>query len=218
MLVAEARAIAVSVNYRLAPEHPLPIAYKDSWAALEWVFGGEELDEWVKDHVHLERVFLVGDSAGANIAHHLALRVKKSDPDPKVKIAGIGMIHPYFWGKDPIGREVADSFRKSMVDTWWSFVCPSEKGGDDPLINPFVDGSPSLEGLACGKVLVLVAGDDILRDRGRLYYDELVKSNRAGSKELIETEGEDHVFHIFNPNSEKAKSLIKYLGSFINQK
>ncbi|KAK9946540.1 hypothetical protein M0R45_012001 [Rubus argutus] len=217
MLVAEAKAIAVSVNYRLAPEHPLPIAYEDSWAALQWVFGGEDRDEWVKDHVDFERVFLVGDSAGANIAHHLALRVKQTDPDPKLKIAGIGLIHPYFWGKDPIGREVADSFRKSMVDTWWSFVCPSENEGDDPLINPFLDGAPSLDKLACGKVLVLVAGNDILRDRGSLYYDELVKSNWAGSKEFIETEGEDHVFHIFNPNCEKAKSLIKDLSSFINQ-
>lgn len=97
-------------------------------------------------------------------------------------------------------------------------MCPSEKGGDDRLINPFINGSPNLEGLACGKVLVLVVGEDILRDRGRLYYDELVKSNRAGSKELIETEGEDHVFHVFNPNEEKAKTLIKDLGSFINQK
>ncbi|XP_004291129.1 PREDICTED: probable carboxylesterase 2-like [Fragaria vesca subsp. vesca] len=86
MLVAGARAIAISVSYRLAPEHPLPIAYEDSWAALEYVFGGEELDEWVKDHVDLKRVFLVGYSVGANIAHHLALRVKKSNPDPKVKI------------------------------------------------------------------------------------------------------------------------------------
>ncbi|ONI33662.1 hypothetical protein PRUPE_1G439300 [Prunus persica] len=218
MLVAEAKAIAVSVNYRLAPEHPLPTAYEDSWAALNWVFGGgEDGDLWVKEHVDFGRVFLVGDSAGANIAHHLALRVKASDADPKVKIAGIGLVHPYFWGKEPIGGEVTDLVRKSMVDKWWQFVCPSEKAGDDPLINPFGDGAPSVEGLACGKVLVLVAGKDILRDRGRLYYDELVKSSWRGRKEYTETEGEDHVFHIFNPNCEKAKSLIKHLASFINQ-
>ncbi|KAM1134026.1 probable carboxylesterase 2 [Malus sylvestris] len=217
-LVVEANAIGVSVNYRLAPEHPLPTAYEDCWAALNWVFnGGTGRDSWVKDHVDFERVFLVGDSAGANIAHHLALRIKPSDPDPKLKIAGIGMINPYFWGKEPIGGEVGDFVRKSMVDTWWNFVCPSEEGCDDPLINPFVGGSPGLEGLACDKILVLVAGKDILRDRGMLYYDELVKSKWGGRKELIETQGEDHVFHIFNPNCDKAKILIRNLGKFINQ-
>ncbi|PRQ27646.1 putative carboxylesterase [Rosa chinensis] len=81
MLVAEARAIAVSINYRLAPKHPLSIAYEDSWAVLQWVFGGEDRDDWVKDHVEFEQaMFLVGDSVGPNIAHHSALRVKKSDP------------------------------------------------------------------------------------------------------------------------------------------
>lgn len=36
-LVAEANVIAVSVDYRRVPEHPLPAAYDDSWVALQWV-------------------------------------------------------------------------------------------------------------------------------------------------------------------------------------
>ncbi|KAL2469931.1 putative carboxylesterase [Abeliophyllum distichum] len=37
ILAAEAKALIVSVEYRLAPEHPLPVAYEDSWTALQWV-------------------------------------------------------------------------------------------------------------------------------------------------------------------------------------
>ena len=36
-LVSQGQVVAVSVEYRLAPEHSLPIAYEDSWAAFHWV-------------------------------------------------------------------------------------------------------------------------------------------------------------------------------------
>ncbi|XVE55928.1 hypothetical protein DITRI_Ditri03aG0196600 [Diplodiscus trichospermus] len=219
--VAEAKVIALSVDYRLVPEHPLHTAYEDSWAALQWVASHKEengdYEAWVKDYVDLDQVFLVGDSSGANIAHHLALRIKESDLGQKLKILGIGMIHPYFWGTNPIGSEVDNRFRKELVDKWWLFVCPSDKGCDDPLINPFVDGSSDLAGLACDRILVLVAEKDILKDRGRLYHDELVKSGWKGKAEIMETEGEDHVFHIFDHDSAKARCLIKRLASFLNQ-
>ncbi|KAB2040760.1 hypothetical protein ES319_D02G105200v1 [Gossypium barbadense] len=221
-LVAEANIVALSVDYRLVPEHPLPTAYQDSWAALQWVASHKEEDGhhhegWIKDYVDLDQVFLVGDSAGANIAHHLAFRIKESDLGQSFKILGIGMIHPYFWGTNPIGSETADGLRKELVDKWWLYVCPSDKGCDDPFINPFVDGSPDLAGLACHGILVIVAEKDILRDRGRFYYDKLVKSGRRGKAEIMENEGEDHVFHIFNPDCDKAKSLMKRLAAFLNQ-
>ncbi|KAK4429035.1 putative carboxylesterase 5 [Sesamum alatum] len=36
-LVAESQVVAVSVHYIRAPEHPLPTAYEDSWAAVQWL-------------------------------------------------------------------------------------------------------------------------------------------------------------------------------------
>ncbi|KAJ6400093.1 hypothetical protein OIU84_015699 [Salix udensis] len=219
-LVAEANIVLVSVDYRIAPENPLPAAYEDSWAALQWVAahakedGGSEA--WLKEYVDFGRVFLAGDSCGANVAHHFALKLKDCELGQQINIQAIAMIFPYFWGKDPIGVEVTDQARKSMVDNWWLLVCPSEKGCDDPLINPFTDGSPSIESLACKKLLVIVAENDILRDRGRLYYEKLVKSEWQGTAEIMEIPGEDHVFHIHNPDCENAKTMFKGLASFIN--
>ncbi|RLM86822.1 hypothetical protein C2845_PM04G17950 [Panicum miliaceum] len=70
-LVAAARAVAVSVRYRLAPEHPLPAAYDDSWAALSWVASGA--DPWMADHGDLDRVFLSGGQRRRDIAHNMAI-------------------------------------------------------------------------------------------------------------------------------------------------
>ena len=80
-----------------------------------------------------------------------------------------------------------------------------------------MDGAPSFANLACHKILVIVAEKDILRDRGKLYYEKLVNSEWKGTADIFEIEGEDHVFHIFDPDCQKAKSLIKRLASFINQ-
>ncbi|WCJ31408.1 alpha/beta-Hydrolases superfamily protein [Euphorbia peplus] len=88
-LVSEANVAVVSVDYRRAPEHPLPASYDDSWTALEWVashFNGDGPEEWINVHADLDRVFLGGDSAGANIAHFIAMKYGKE------KLVGVNIL------------------------------------------------------------------------------------------------------------------------------
>ncbi|KAM2080077.1 hypothetical protein ACFX1T_033885 [Malus domestica] len=74
------RGAIVSINYRLAPEHLYPSQYENAFDAFEFV------DDHNQDFegVDLKQCFLVGDSAGANIAHlraseHMFESPKRSD-------------------------------------------------------------------------------------------------------------------------------------------
>ncbi|KAF5751215.1 exostosin family protein [Tripterygium wilfordii] len=187
-LVAQANVVAVSIDYRLAPEHHVPIAYEDSWAALKWVASHnvEGPEDWLKSYADFGRVFVAGDSAGANIAHNLALQAGLGEDLCGVKLSGICLIHPYFGRKEGVD-----------VDEYWVYVCPTTNGHGDTRINPSVDS--------------WVWG------RGLCYYEALKESGWDGEVEIVETEGEQHVFHLFNPDCDKAVALMKRLCSFLNQ-
>ncbi|XP_057964546.1 probable carboxylesterase 5 [Malania oleifera] len=203
-LIPQVNAIIVSVDYRLAPEHRLPIAYEDSWAALHWVaahLDGHGPEPFLNQHVDFGRVFLAGDSAGANIAHYVAVRAGVSGSGG-LKPRGMILIQPLFGGPER--------------DKLYRFLCPSSKGWEeDPKLNPAVD--PDMKTMGCGRVLVCVAEKDRLRDWAQSYYETLKESEWVGSVEMDEVKGVGHCFHLFNPTSKEALALFKRLSAFINQ-
>ncbi|MED6170075.1 hypothetical protein PIB30_027397 [Stylosanthes scabra] len=216
-VTSKAGALGVSVHYRRAPEHPVPAAHQDSWLALKWIAShadGNGPDEWLNRHADLGKVFFSGDSAGANIAHYLGIRAG-SEGLAGLKIEGIVLVHPYFWGSERIGSEGNQAEAAEKVDGLWRFTCPTTSGSDDPLINP--DKDPNVGKVACERVLVLVAEKDLLRDRGYYYKEVLEKNGWGGVVQVVEAKDEIHVFHMFKPTCENALLLLNQVVSFIKQ-
>lgn len=63
MLAEESDAAVLSLDYRLAPEHPFPAAHDDAMAAVSWI-----RSEGPSRGLDAERILAAGDSAGANLA------------------------------------------------------------------------------------------------------------------------------------------------------
>ncbi|KAF3339455.1 tuliposide A-converting enzyme 1 [Carex littledalei] len=211
-LVARSNVVAVSVHYRLAPEHPIPVAHKDSYAALDWVLsqGNNGPDSWLVKHGDFTRLYVSGESAGGNIAHHVAMY-------GGAKIRGAVLIHPYFLSSKEVESEKTDPVTTKKLTSLWKIVCPSTTGSDDPWINPLAENAPSLSGLGCERVLVLVGGTDTLRDRGRDYYEKLKVCGWKGEVKLWEAIGEGHCFHLRKPESDHAGAQDEVICKFLTK-
>lgn len=219
-LAARTGALVVSVEYRLAPEHPVPAAYDDAWAALQWV--ASLSDPWLSDYADPGRTFLAGDSAGGNIVYNTAVRAASAGGN-LIDIEGLVIVHPYFWGTNRLSSSevVWDGvamFTPEVIGRLWPFVTAGRLGNEGPWINPLDEDIASL---TCRRVLVAVAGKDSLRHRGRQLAARMCDCAWADDENgvtLMESEGEDHGFHLYNPLRATSKILMESIVQFINQR
>ncbi|XP_074292199.1 2-hydroxyisoflavanone dehydratase-like [Silene latifolia] len=212
ILASMARVLIISVKYRLAPEHPLPAAYEDSWAALKLVGSNPGFDPWLAHHGDLDSLFIGGDNAGGNIVHNLAIRAGSEPLNSlnRVKIRGAFLSHPYILDERSAKLEVAHKM--------WEFIYPNAPGGSNcPMINPMSPGAPSLSRLGCSRFLVLVAGKDEMRESEIRYYNAIKASGYNGKLELYVQEDENHVYHIVDPDAQNSKLLFQRLADFLNE-
>ncbi|KAJ3679514.1 hypothetical protein LUZ60_017525 [Juncus effusus] len=215
-LVSKANIISVSVEYRRAPEHPLPVAYDDCLEVLAWTASGSSSDDWISEYGDLTRLYLGGDSAGGNAAHNIAVKAASEG----IKIKGLILCHPWFGGSEPIGKECTHPENREKGSLLWMLIFPGTTGLDNPLLNPMASEEILEKVFKCDKVFVTVAEKDGLRDRGRLYYEKLVEAIANGKWEgevkFYEAEGEDHTFYLQNPLSDKAVEMMNIVTKFID--
>ncbi|KAL6846285.1 hypothetical protein ACP4OV_023733 [Aristida adscensionis] len=211
-LAAAAGVLAVSVEYRLAPEHPVPAAYDDAWAALQWAAAAQ--DEWLAQHGDDARLFLAGDSAGGNMVHNILIKLA-SYPNPAPRIEGAILLHPWFGGSTLVEGEAPEKAKE--MATIWEFACGGAAvgGADDPRFNPMAPGAPGLENLRCERLLVCASEKDWAAARDRAYYAAVAASAWRGGAAWLESEGEGHVFFLEKPECARARELMDRVVAFV---
>ncbi len=165
----QAPAVVVSVDYRMAPEHPFPAAVEDSCFAVEWCFANA-----AALGARQGRIAVGGDSAGGNLAAVAAQRDLRSGH------GHVGLQVLVYPTVDLERRDrqsqiaFASGYGLSMRDVNACFARYIPEGRDpaDPALSPLY--AASLAGLP--RTLCFTAGFDVLRDEGIEYVRRLEKA------------------------------------------
>jgi acetyl esterase len=204
ILTNESGCRFISVDYRLAPEHPFPAAVEDACAATAWIAAhAAELA------VDPDCLAIAGDSAGGTLAAVVCQRARVSG----IKIALQVLLCPVtdIAADNQSRREFAEGyFLEGPLMSWaGNHYLPSGVDINDPRLSPL--RAPDLSQLP--PALIHTAGFDLLRDEGKAYADAL---ERAGVK--VRHVCHEHMIHHFYAMAGAipyARTALKAVGADI---
>ncbi len=159
----EARARVISLDYRLAPEHPFPAAIEDSLAGLRFV-----IERGVGARRRPRRVAIAGDSAGGTISAVLSRRTRDDDHRPALAV----LLYPdtdatcSFSSHQTMGH---DYFLTRENIDWYLDRYAAGADRKQPDLSPlFAEDLGRLP-----RTLIYSAGFDPLRDEALAYANKL---------------------------------------------
>ena len=186
LLCRHARTHVLSVDYRLAPEHPVPAAVEDTLAALRGAqanassLGAEGA-----------RVSVGGDSAGGNLATVAARLAALEGTPPAAQL----LIYPTTDAQAHYAsKELFDEgffLSRADCDTFYRhYTGGTGFGHEDPRVSPL---RAPLDQLRLPPALVVTAGFDVLRDEGEAYAAKLKEAGTTVRARRFEALGHGFV-------------------------
>jgi acetyl esterase len=157
----------LSVDYRLAPEHPFPAAVVDSFSAVKWA-----VEHAAEIHGDAKKVLVGGDSAGGNLSVVVAQMAGRKGGFP---LAGQVLFYASTNGETldtPSYKQFGSTtYGLPTADVRWfmQHYMPDPKGWSDPAASPLL--AKDLRGLP--PALVVTAEYDVLRDEAEDYAQRM---------------------------------------------
>ena len=179
-----------SVDYRLAPEHPFPAGLEDCYGAARGLLQNPSR----AGLTDAEKIVLVGDSAGGNLAAAVSLLLREQGHRvPRRQILLYPVTH---WDHDPTTspfesvRRHGEDYRltNTEVEDYFDMYVPDPVQRRNRLVSPLMAGDLSAQ----PDTLLITAELDLLCDEGEAYAHALAEAGNRVSVHRIE-----HAVHGF---------------------
>lgn len=181
-LCRESNSIVSHVLYRLAPEHKIPAAHEDAFAALQYIsanaamIGGDP-----------SRLGVAGDSAGGNLSAYVSIR-SNQEGGPKIKAQLIAVPATGERPEDDMLKRDNPAFSVASYERLGKLALSNPEERNHERIDLRSTGIEDLQGLP--PTVLLVAEIDILYDQG-MAFGSLLESAGVPVQKII-AEGQVH--------------------------
>jgi len=194
----------LSIDYRLAPEHPFPAALEDCVAVYKWL---------LLNDIKPENIIISGDSAGGNLTLATLIKLREggiSLPAGAIPIspatdlsyaADISRLDDLF-----IKNGETDPILADLGIYWWTYVYVAGANSRDSLISPLFG---DLTGLP--PILIQASSSEMLYSEIRRFFE------KAKEAEVdVELQTWDDMIHVFQGEQAlpEAEEAIEKIGHF----
>ena len=198
-----AGARVLSLNYRLAPEHPFPAPVDDALAAYRWLLG---------QGIQASNIAIAGDSAGGGLA--LAALIAIRDAGEPVPAAGIG-ISPWVdmegTGESMTTRAAVDPVVQKEGLLGMAKLYLGDADPKNPLAAPL---HANLAGLP--PLLIQVGDSETLLDDATRITERARKADVDVTLKIWDEM--PHVWHLFAPILPEGRQAIEEIGAFFKER
>jgi acetyl esterase len=207
LLANRSGCVVISVDYRLAPEHPYPAAVTDAYVAISWVGAyGEGFG------VDTSRLAVIGDSAGANIATAACMLIRdKSVGDPEIKVQYLLCpVTDLVKFETPSYQEFGEGHLLTtvMMRTWKGYYLT---GVEDRVTENYCSPVREQNLSNLPSAIIITAEYDPLRDEGEAYGQLLLMNSVVA--EVRRIEGMIHNFFWFGGVIDRGREILEEIGS-----
>jgi len=198
-LVKRIGCVAVSVDYRLAPEHPFPAPVEDCYAGLKWLFAhADELG------VEPGRIAIGGASGGGGLAAGLALLARDRG---EVQVAFQLLIYPMIDDRNvtPASYAITDPrmWNRESNRLGWKAYLGRDGGGAD--VSPYAAAARAGDLTKLPPAYIPVGALDLFVDENIEYAQRLIQAGVP--TELHVYPGAFHGFDLFAPSATVSKQF-----------